>query len=453
MGIQQLLRSSRAVLWVGFGGLLAILLLMAWKGSQVLTAIQSESSRLRTEYQQRDDLLDGIRFSLSASASDIRDYLLDRDPSAVVQRRIELEKLRQRIADAVDVYARDLPPDEARLWAQLTRDVNGYWSVLEPSFHWDPQTRRRRAESFLHEQVIPRQGELLALTSTVDRVNVGNLRQSNVRIEALFHQFRSEIAFSASMAFLLGTVLASFTIARILWLERSSRAQLREVTRARLELQSLSHRLVAAQEEERRRVARELHDEVGQALSAVLVELGRLENRLPPDPPENRTMLSVARRLADHATAQVRDMALLLRPSMLDDLGLVPALQWQAREVNRRSGMKVKVAADTVGDDLPDEYRTCIYRIVQEALNNAARHAHASTVRVEARQEDGRIVVSIQDDGGGFDPAREKGMGILGMEERVKKLGGAFRIDSQKGSGTIISLLLPLAGATVRGAQ
>ena len=435
------------MLWAGFGGLLALILLMAWKGSQVVSSIQSESNQLRAEYNARDDLLDGIRFSLEKSASDIRDYLLDRNPAAVIQRRADLEQLRQRITDAVDRYGRNLPPDEAPSWLQLTRDIHAYWNALEPSFHWAAGARRQRAEDFLNDQIIPRQGELLALATTVDRANQRDLQRSNGRITELFRQFHMELALSAMVAFLLGAVLAWFTIARILGLERASEAQLREVTRARIALQTLSHRLVAAQEEERRRVARELHDEVGQALSAVLVELGRLENRLPSQPEENRAMLSVARQLADHATAQVRDMALLLRPSMLDDLGLVPALQWQAREVSRRTGVKVKVAAETVADDLPDEYRTCIYRIVQEAVNNAARHAHASTVRVEARQENARIRVSIQDDGGGFDTAREKGMGILGMEERVKKLGGVFRIDSETGSGTIVSLLLPLAEA------
>ena len=453
MAVQRLLTSSRAVLWAGFGGLLAIILLMAWKGSQVVSSIQTESNRLRAEYQARDDLLDGIRFSLSESASDIRDYLLDRNASAVVQRRLELQRLRQRIGEAVARYGRNLPSDEALFWSQLTRDINAYWGVVDPALHWDAEKRRRLAQGFLNEQVIPRQGELLALASNVDRVNQSNVRQSNRRIAALFRQFHIELALSAMVAFVLGGVLALFTISRILALEEASDKQLREVMQARLEMRKLSQRLVAAQEEERRRVARELHDEIGQALSAVLVELGRLEGRLPQEPQENRAMLSAARQLADRATAQVRDMALLLRPSMLDDLGLVPALQWQAREVSRRTGVKVKVAAETVADDLPDEYRTCIYRTVQEAVNNAARHAQASTVRVDARQEEGRIRVSIQDDGAGFDTMHVKGMGILGMEERVKKLGGFFRIDSEEGGGTIVSLLLPLAGAAVPEAR
>ncbi len=452
MGFGRLLKSSRAVLWVGFGGLLAIVLLMAWEGSRVVGAIEAEGNGLRATYQHRDELLNGIRFALSESASDIRDYLTDRNLAAVVQRRTDLQKLRGRITEAVANYGRDLPPDEAALWAQLTRDIEAYWSVLEPSFHWDTETRRRRAEDFLNEQVIPRQGALLALTSTVDRVNQRNLQQSNQRIAQLFDQFHTEMALAALVAFLLGALLAFFTIGRILVLERASETQLREVSRARLELRRLSHRLVAVQEQERRRVARELHDEVGQAISAVLVELGRLENRLPASQAESRAMLSVARQLAERAVAQVRDMALLLRPSMLDDLGLVPALKWQAREVSRRTGVKVKVAAETVADDLPDDCRTCIYRTVQEAVNNAAQHARASTVRVEAFQRDGQIQVSIYDDGSGFDPALEKGMGILGMEERVRQLGGVFRIDSSKGRGTTVSLLLPLAQPAAREA-
>jgi signal transduction histidine kinase len=451
MAVQRLWKSSRALLWAGFGGLLSIIILTAWKGSITLSSIESESNRLRMEYLQRDDLLDGIRFSLSQSASDVRDYLLDREPSAVAQRRQGLEALRGRITGAADRYRRDLPADEAPLWAQLTGDIHAYWAALEPAFHWDETERRQRAESFLHEQIIPRQGKLLALTSAVDGVNQRNVRRTNRRIAELFHQLRVELVGSEVLALALGSLLALLTISRILVLERASESQLREVTRARLDLQNLSHRLVAAQEEERRRVARELHDEVGQALSAVLVELGRLESRIPVQAQESRAMLSVARRLADRATSQVRDMALLLRPSMLDDLGLVAALQWQAREVSRRTRVTVKVAAEAVADDMPDEYRTCVYRIVQEAVNNAARHAHPSLVRVEARQQNHHICVLIQDDGGGFDPILEKGMGILGMEERVKKLGGTFRIDSEKGGGTIVSVLLPLAQPEGKG--
>lgn len=143
--------------------------------------------------------------------------------------------------------------------------------------------------------------------------------------------------------------------------------------------------------------------------------------------------------------AAVRDMSLLLRPSMLDDLGLIPAVQWQAREISRTSNVSVQVNAGTVSENLPDEHRTCIYRIVQEALRNVVRHANAKGVRILLNQTSDELVLAIQDDGQGFVPEREKGLGLLGMEERVTHLHGSFRIESTPGVGTSIRVELPFS--------
>ncbi len=202
---------------------------------------------------------------------------------------------------------------------------------------------------------------------------------------------------------------------------------------ARIELQKLSDRLVTAQEEERRNLSRELHDEVGQTMSAMLVELGRVETA--PDSETRAERLASARSMAETSVGMVRNMALLLRPSMLDDLGLVAALRWQAREVTRRSGLKVKMVADEIAEDLPDSHRTCLYRVVQEALNNCAKHSQASQVRVVVHRDRDGLSVTVQDNGIGFEPSRDKGMGLLGMEERVERLGGLFSIESRPGGG------------------
>jgi signal transduction histidine kinase len=226
-------------------------------------------------------------------------------------------------------------------------------------------------------------------------------------------------------------------------LEREAKARYEEVEEAHGELRKLSSRLVTAQEEERRNLSRELHDEIGQSMSAMLVELGRLE--AAPDSETRGERLASVRRLAESSVGMVRNMALLLRPSMLDDLGLIAALRWQAREVTRRSGLKVKMAADDITEDLPDTYRTCLYRVVQEALNNCAQHSQATQVRVVVHRDQDGLQVTVQDDGIGFEPSREKGMGLLGMEERVERLGGRFSINSKPGSGTILRIQLPLA--------
>jgi signal transduction histidine kinase len=132
---------------------------------------------------------------------------------------------------------------------------------------------------------------------------------------------------------------------------------------------------------------------------------------------------------------------------MLDDLGLVPALEWQAREVSRRGEMEVEVHSENVSEELQDEIKVCIYRLVQEALNNAATHAAARNAKVTVTQGADKISVEIADNGHGFEPERQRGMGILGMEERVKRLGGALTIQSAPGKGATARAELPIRPA------
>jgi signal transduction histidine kinase len=141
----------------------------------------------------------------------------------------------------------------------------------------------------------------------------------------------------------------------------------------------------------------------------------------------------------------VRNIALLLRPSMLDDLGLVSALEWQGREVSRNSEVEVEVQSENVSDSLPDEYRVCVYRLVQEALNNAVRHSGAKNAKVSVKQSPERITVEVTDDGKGFDSERTRGLGLLGMEERVKRLAGTLKVSSNPGQGVTVKAELPLA--------
>jgi len=239
-----------------------------------------------------------------------------------------------------------------------------------------------------------------------------------------------------------GLLMALLTIGHTLRLERELERRLEENSRARADLQELSAKLLRAQENERRTLARELHDEVGQSLSAILMEA---ENAAcAADLGEVRQHLASVRSLAEKTVNEVRDLALLLRPSMLDDFGLVPALNWHAREMTKRTGLNVVLSADEAAEDLPDEHTTCIYRLVQEAVNNAARHARARTVEVEVKRESGAVSCSVRDDGAGFDTRFVRGLGLLGMEERVRRLGGRLAIDSEPGRGTVILAELPV---------
>jgi signal transduction histidine kinase len=206
----------------------------------------------------------------------------------------------------------------------------------------------------------------------------------------------------------------------------------------------LSQRLVAAQELERKSISRELHDEVGQSLNALLVDAGNLQKRIPDNDAQSRELLDSIRRLADTCVNEIRDIALLLRPSMLDDLGLTAAIQWQAREVSRRSGLAVKVTAEAEADGLPEDLSICLYRVAQEALQNIARHAQAKTVHIDLKQNPGSLVLTVRDDGVGFDAVNVRGLGTVGMEERLRQMGGVLRVTSQPGQGTTVVAEVPI---------
>jgi signal transduction histidine kinase len=280
-----------------------------------------------------------------------------------------------------------------------------------------------------------------------DQLRAWNDRQLHLTDRDMVAQFadlQAGLTRSIALSLASGFLLIGASMLYILRLESQIHTRYGELARSRGELEQLSAALVDAQETERRNISRELHDEVGQTLGALLVDVGRLSAALPQGQPELQEQVGHMKSVAERAVQSVRNLALLLRPGMLDDLGLVAALEWQGREVSRTSPIEVDVQAENVAEDLPDEYKVTIYRLVQEALNNAVRHSGARNARVRVRQSEGWIEVAVSDDGRGFDPKRQRGLGILGMEERVRRLGGTLAIDSPPGQGTTVRAELPV---------
>jgi len=271
-----------------------------------------------------------------------------------------------------------------------------------------------------------------------------------MEVSDLFSNFRTRLVSLLIFTLGIGFVLAGVALHRILALEREGEMRFEQILTAQDELKRLSAELLSAQENERRRISRELHDEVGQVLSAIMLGLGNLRQAVESENKgEALSQLQLVQDMTQRNASVVRNISLLLRPTMLDDLGLLPALKWLAREVSRTSEIHVDVVAETGPDDfiegLPEDHRTCVYRVVQEALHNAARHSGAQQIRIFLRPESrNRLGVSVQDDGKGFDPAGGTGLGILGMGERILRLGGKINVDSQPGKGTMVSFELPV---------
>ena len=386
-----------------------------------------------------------IRSDLYLSGTYVRDYLLEPDSANADAHRMLLAKVRADMDTALEAYALRLTAGETAPYSVLRRELEQYWRVLEPVMRWDAGERRSRSYAFPRDEVFPRRNAMLTIADEIAQINEQQLNQGNSQVASLFSQFRERLAATVIATFGLGLLLAALSMTKILRLERESDARYLEIEEARREQKELSARLVQAQENERTAISRELHDEVGQSLSVLLVGLSNLSALIPASAtPELREHLQSIRELAQNSVRVVRNMALLLRPSMLDDLGLIPALEWQAREVSRNTNINVKVSAEGVPDSLPEQHKTCIYRVVQEALNNCARHSGASSVRITVNNGAGVIRVKVQDDGHGFRPELDRGLGLLGIEERVTNLGGSVQIDSHPGGGALLDIALPL---------
>lgn len=210
---------------------------------------------------------------------------------------------------------------------------------------------------------------------------------------------------------------------------------------------SLSRQVLAAQEEERQRIARELHDETAQSLTSLLIGLRMVEKSTSPEALSTR--IAELRSQTGRTLEEVRKLALDLRPSALDDLGLAAALQWYTDDLARRTQIEVDFRSSGLETRLPDDVEVVVYRIVQEALTNVAKHSGASRVEVAISRENALVSASVVDDGRGFNlenvrHSRERGLGLFGMQERVGLVGGAFQITSRPSRGTRVAISIPL---------
>jgi signal transduction histidine kinase len=438
--------SSRLALFIGFGGLLLIMALAGIDALRVFQRFRQSDEQIRGRYLSQNHVLNDIRSDVYLSGTYVRDYLLEPDPVRAEAYRTSLEDVRKHMESALDLYGRQTAPAEAQHYSALRTELTDYWGILAPIFQWGPLERRHSGYTFLRDEVFPRRQNMLAIADRIAAINEQQLTAGNNQVVSLLLRFQTRVLVTLVAALVLGMGMAAFSTRRILKLEDQARLRYEETANARSQLKDLSGRLVQAQETERRALSRELHDEVGQSLSAVLVELRNLSAGLGVRSAEQtRSHVETVKGLVESTVRVIRNMALLLRPSMLDDLGLIPALKWQARECAKRTSMNVSVATEVESDELPDEYKTCVYRVVQEALHNCERHSHATTVRIRVEQKPDRLTLVIQDDGQGFDVQQMKGVGLLGIQERVARLGGMSSVHSQLGGGTILSVDLPSA--------
>ena len=425
------------------GALLAILLISGGLAVLFLGKMHAQELSVTHTLAERAQILTGLWQSIQSYDQAVRQFVADTQADREKSDRQLLDHLTLEIESDVKRYPVERDSTETELLAGLldvfSQQRTFYISLRESK----PDELRRPAQTIIAEHVPPFQTKIADWSGRLRTWNGKRLEDGDRTLAAQFQGAQAGLSRALAIGFGSGCLLVLAGMAYIVRLERQTRTRYTQLAHSQRELQDLSSRLVDAQETERRSISRELHDEVGQALGALLVDLGHLSNGPGTESPEVKKRLENMKAVTERTFQAVRNIALLLRPSMLDDLGLVAALEWQGREVSRRSEIEVEVQSQNVSDSLPDEYRVCVYRLVQEALSNAVRHSGARSAKVIVRESAKSITVRVSDDGRGFNPERTRGLGLLGMEERVKRLSGTFTVESKPDHGVTVIAEIP----------
>ena len=437
--------SGPILLAAGFAILVLLIFITGLGVVSRATLLFSEVSTTNTEFRQLSLDLERLRSDVSLAGSYARDQLFDADSDSIEDRRNRFLKARSTVETRLIAVSPHVAPEQQTEFDELRMEIESYWKLAEAVFNQvDGETRSVR---LLQRELTLRRNSVLAILATIGSINESAAEQRQHEIETAQNdliQYTRRMILVSSLLGLLVAIAAGYGNHL---LQSQADQQRGRTERAEQELRSLSSQLVHAQEQERRAISRELHDEVGQTLTGLGIELANLEHLRDGPPSEYRSHLADAKRLTEETLRTVRNIAMGLRPSMLDDSGIVPAVRWQASELSKRTGTPVELQIEGDFDGLGDEGRTCLYRVVQEALTNCARHAQATTIQITMECRNGSSVcLSIRDDGIGFDAGRSRtGLGLVGIEERVKKLGGSLAVSSWPNRGTLLSVEIPLA--------
>ena len=435
-----------------FCALLVLVGLSVWVTLREVRELDRRTAEVHAVYEKVDNALTSIRGNVYHLSLSVLELPPRSSAAQVSQLRQTISNSRAASAALLQTLMPALTGGGRVQLERLRQELNKYWDSQLASIAVDDSSASPTGTSGNAQH----RERILDIAEKLDDLNTANVDRQEEEIGQRAGEFQSFLKRTALLLLLISVAIAGATTYFLSRVEREAGGQKERAERAELELRRLSNQLVKAQEDERKSISRELHDEVGQILTGLRMELGSMQplNQSGANPAFEERLASV-KSLAEDALRSVRNLAMLLRPSMLDDLGLPAALRWQAKEFSRRTGIDAVVRIEGPFDNLPDTHRTCLYRVIQEATTNVARHANAHNVLITLTEERNLLVASVRDDGRGFqkDGFAVRGLGLVGMEERARELRGQVTIESQLGKGTVVKVELPLPEGTIVKAE
>lgn len=438
----------KAALLLGFGLTLGLWLWTGYDFIQELSLVQREAAAINLRYMQAQELLATVRPQVLIVSVNARTALLDPEPG---HRDAYRARVRETLQSAHDTLRRYVPVlnsgAERERVERLRLEIEGFGrAVLDALVDEEPATASEARD--LLARIVPRRELVIGVTDEVQALNRAAFVQEQTTIADAHRRMQTRVweRLGLSLGASLGIALwASVYAGR---LEGRLRRQRERDAQNTHDLQRLSAKLVDAQEQERRIIARELHDELGQVLEAIKVELALAQNQLGADGAGD--LLNDAQSITQGALHTVRDLSHLLHPAVLDDLGLVAAADTYLQTFGKRHGIRTRFEQEGMAKRVGPGMEIAAYRIVQEALTNTVKHAGATSCAVTVRHLAATLLVTIEDNGCGFDPVAldlagaAAGLGLIGIRERVAQLQGTLRVESAQGCGTRVTVEFPL---------
>ncbi len=446
----------RLALLGGFGLTLGLWLFAAFLVTARVGDAHRRSMLLNGRYIQAQELLSSVRAQVLVTSVVVRDALLDPAPRPTADYRKDVGQAYHSIDAALARYEPivDIAVEHTRV-QRLRDEIEALRVRTLEILSTDSRTWQFDARALL-QRLLPGRESVIDVSEKLQAINRAVYMTQQSEMSQVQAQLQGQVLTVLGVALAISFVIAWTAFRYGVRLEQRLVDQRLREEQVSADLHRLSARVIHVQEEERRRIARDLHDEVGQALSAVNLELTAAQQYLQRNG-TNADLLGEARALADHALRTVRDLSQLLHPSVLEDLGLSAALRSFLSGFGRRTGTAVTFRDDAAPGRLTPEAERTVYRIVQEAITNITRHAAARHVDVCLTESAEYLSVIVQDDGVGFDaldaqrPGRQGGLGLLGIRERATELGWNLRIDSGAGQGTRLEILIPTASHRAAG--
>lgn len=414
-----------------------------------MAQVQRDTAAINDRYMQAQDRLSKIRVQVLLGSVYLRDALLDTDPDAAAGYRRRLEEAYSTVDQALAEYQPlgDSTEERARV-KRLKIEIDNFRVLIAEILASDSSRLALQARDLLRTRIGPRRELVIRVSEDVQALNRAEFIRHRSDLAAIARDAQRLVWAQLGLALATSVGIALVAILYAGRLESRLRQQLIKDLETSRNLQRLSNQLITAQEDERRAIARELHDEIGQALTAIKMEVAVAQRSIqaaggPSD------LLDDARAIVDGALQSTRDLSHVIHPALLDDLGLSAAVDWYLRGFRKRHPIATELLEEGMADRLAPEIETAAYRIIQEAVTNVAKHACATLCRVYLQRLPATLLVTVEDNGIGFDTQSsgpcggQAGLGLISIRERAALVGGAVGLESAAGKGTRLTVELP----------